>query len=48
MENAHFPFSLKYTEMDHLHTHTYFKDDKVTSIHTAKENEYYWGSNTRT
>ena len=35
-----FPFSLKYTEMDHLHT-SHFKDDIVTSIHTAKVNEYY-------
>ena len=38
MENAPFPFSLKYAEMDHLHT-SHFKDDTVTSIHIhiAKE-----------
>ena len=28
--------------------HTYFKDDIVASIQTAKENEYYWEIDTRT
>ena len=48
-ENAHFPYSPKYTKIWIIFTfHTYFKDDTVASIQTAEENEYYWEIDTRT
>ena len=34
-------------DMDHLHI-LHFKDNTVASIQTAKENEYYWETDTRT